>query len=279
MKYILNYSLAFTPEQKSLVLLNNGDSELTLSAPASRLLVELIKSNGTTISRDELLKNVWEDYGFVGSNSNLNSYISEIRKAFTSLGCDSKMIVTIPKSGLQFSANVETVLIAENTAILTESAANHQKQPLMETTDVSGERNKIEDNNSYNTKKFMTSGKIIIIFTMIVLCTVLAIFYVNVENPKVLPRKKTVFLFKENNCSVYSLGNRGEKSLDDLIKTAKADLKQNNIICTVQRENILHERVFENNTLSSHSFISRCTINNEGKATYCKTLIRYGRQD
>ncbi|MFV8760775.1 winged helix-turn-helix domain-containing protein [Yersinia enterocolitica] len=277
MKYILNFSLVFTPEQKSLVLLDNGDSELTLSAPASRLLVELIKSNGTTISRDELLKNVWEDYGFVGSNSNLNSYISEIRKAFTSLGCDSKMIVTIPKSGLQFSANVETVLITENAAILTESTANHQKQPLMETTDVSGERNKTEDNNSYNTKKFITSGKIIIIFTIIVLCTVLAIFYVNVENPKVLPSKKTVFLFKENNCSVYSLGNRGEKSLDDLIKIAKADLKQNNIVCTVQHENIFHYRVFENNSLSSYSFISRCTINNEGKATYCKTLIRHDR--
>ncbi|MGM7743331.1 winged helix-turn-helix domain-containing protein [Yersinia enterocolitica] len=132
MKYILNFTLVFTPEQRSLVLVNNDEVEIILSAPASRLLVELIKHMGVTLSRDELLKNVWEDYGYIGSNSNLNSYISEIRKAFINLGCDSQMIVTVPKVGMRFSANIETVLLQENATALVTDSAGHQESPKIE---------------------------------------------------------------------------------------------------------------------------------------------------
>ncbi|HHL2499704.1 TPA: transcriptional regulator [Yersinia enterocolitica] len=277
MKYILNFALVFTPGQKSLVLLNNDDAELTLSAPASRLLVELIKSNGVTLSRDELLKNVWEDYGYAGSNSNLNSYISEIRKAFTSLGCDSKMIVTIPKIGLQFSANVETVLTPEHSTVVMDSTADNKESQLVEATEAVGEitrANKIDENNLSNAKKSIIAGKRIALFALVVLCTIVAIYYVNVEQSRESPKDNSIFLFKEKNCNVYSLANREQKKIDDLINIARIDLEQNNIVCTEQRENIFHERVFENNKLSSYSFISICKIDSEGKATYCKTLIK-----
>ncbi|MFQ6249407.1 winged helix-turn-helix domain-containing protein [Yersinia enterocolitica] len=277
MKYILNFSLVFTPELKNLVLIDNDDAELTLSAPASRLLVELIKSNGVTLSRDELLKSVWEDYGFAGSNSNLNSYISEIRKAFTSLGCDSKMIETIPKIGLQFRANVETVLIPENTTILMDSTADNQESPLLEATETVGDvtrANKTDEDNLPNAKKSIIGGKKIFLAAIVALCTILAIYYFNLEKSKAPSRNKSVFLFKQKNCSVYSLSNSQQKKLDDLIKTAKIDLEQNNIVCTEIRENIFHERVLESNILSSYTFISICKIDSENRATYCKTLIK-----
>ncbi|MFV8797882.1 winged helix-turn-helix domain-containing protein [Yersinia enterocolitica] len=277
MKYILNFSLVFTPELRNLVLLGNDDAELTLSAPASRLLAELIKSNGVTLSRDELLKSVWEDYGFAGSNSNLNSYISEIRKAFTSLGCDSKMIETIPKIGLQFSANVETVLISENTTILMENTVDNQPSPLVkvtETVENAAGENKVDEDNLPNTKKSIIGGKKMILASIVLLCTALAIYYFNLEETKAPSRNKSVFLFKQKNCSVYSLVNSQQKKLDDLIKTAKIDLEQNNIVCTEQRENIFHERVLESNILSSYTFISICKIDSENRATYCKTLIK-----
>ncbi|MBN5246988.1 winged helix-turn-helix domain-containing protein, partial [Serratia ureilytica] len=110
MKYIFNFSMIFLPSERSLSILNNKEVEVSLSAPATRLLLELIKYKGKTVTREALLKNVWEDYGFSGSNSNLNSYISEIRKAFIQLGYSEKIIITIPKQGIKLEANIETLV-------------------------------------------------------------------------------------------------------------------------------------------------------------------------
>lgn len=58
MKYILNLTIVFNPSEKILMELNDEERAVTLSNPASRLLLEFIKHQNEPIERDVLLKNV-----------------------------------------------------------------------------------------------------------------------------------------------------------------------------------------------------------------------------
>lgn len=80
--YIINNTLLFSPEDCTLSQQSDQNKIELLSKPAARLFNELITlyQNGHLATRDELLTNVWENHGLVGSNNNLNTYISEIRK-------------------------------------------------------------------------------------------------------------------------------------------------------------------------------------------------------
>lgn len=114
MKYLINYTIFFKPSEKKLMILNDEDIFVILSNPATRLLLEFIKHRNKAIDRITLLKDIWEDYGFTASNSNLNTYVSELRKAFKALGESPQVILTIPKHGFQFVAHVESQMKDES---------------------------------------------------------------------------------------------------------------------------------------------------------------------
>lgn len=102
-KYIVNERIIYTPENNTLEEIDGQQAPIVLTATINRLLVLLIKNNEITLSREMLLKQVWENYGQVSSNSNLTNGISFLRKAFYTLG-EQDIIVTEPKLGLRFSA-------------------------------------------------------------------------------------------------------------------------------------------------------------------------------
>lgn len=106
MKYTINLIVVFDPEYRTLALNNNNQTTLELSKPSCRVLNEFIKNNGNTLSRDSLLKNAWEDYGFPPSNAGLNNCVSELRKSFVSLGIEKPIIITIPKVGFRMEADI-----------------------------------------------------------------------------------------------------------------------------------------------------------------------------
>ncbi|MEY0729321.1 transcriptional regulator [Providencia rettgeri] len=101
-KYIFekNTSLIYSKDDKNQFI--------ELSKPAARLFDEIISLNlkKGLATRDELLTNVWEEYGLVGSNNNLNTYISEIRKKLEQVGIDPKCIVTVPKKGFRLDSHI-----------------------------------------------------------------------------------------------------------------------------------------------------------------------------
>ncbi|MCV3771637.1 winged helix-turn-helix domain-containing protein [Enterobacter sp. RD4-1-1] len=106
MFFICNNSLLFDPEAHSISLVGQPESVLTLSAPAVRLLQEFIKHKGCDLSREELITRVWEEFGFTPSGNNLNKAVSELRKSFQSLGEGHEFIVTVPRYGFRFDAEV-----------------------------------------------------------------------------------------------------------------------------------------------------------------------------
>lgn len=105
--YIINDALYFDESAQTLSLNGEEENTLQLPCPAVRLLSELIKNNGTLLCREEILQNVWEAYGFRASNSNLNNYLSILRKQIAALDPQASIITTLPKQGVVFNAEVK----------------------------------------------------------------------------------------------------------------------------------------------------------------------------
>ncbi|WP_395301518.1 transcriptional regulator [Enterobacter sp. ECC-175] len=106
MFFICNNSLLFDPEAHVISPVSQPESAITLSAPAVRLLQEFIRNKGKDLSREELITRVWEAFGFTPSGNNLNKAMSELRKGFQSLGEHNDVIVTVPRYGFRFEADV-----------------------------------------------------------------------------------------------------------------------------------------------------------------------------
>lgn len=106
MKYTINLIVVFDPENRTLALNNNNQTAIELSKPSCRVLNEFIRNSGENLSRDSLLKNAWEDYGFPPSNASLNNCISDLRKSFVSLGIEKPIIITLPKVGFRMEADI-----------------------------------------------------------------------------------------------------------------------------------------------------------------------------
>lgn len=106
--YIIDEQYIFEQNTNSIYKKIDRDQNIELSKPAARLFNEIIILNlkKGIATRDELLTNVWEEYGLVGSNNNLNTYISEIRKKLELLGLDPKSIVTVPKKGFRIDNRI-----------------------------------------------------------------------------------------------------------------------------------------------------------------------------
>lgn len=101
MAFIIAGILFFNPEDGSLTHTETGES-VKLTITAARLLDNILSSEALLLSRETLLKEVWDDHGFQGSNSSLNQYISILRRSLAALGL-SDVIITVPKAGFRIN--------------------------------------------------------------------------------------------------------------------------------------------------------------------------------
>uniref|UniRef100_UPI001F5F12FA winged helix-turn-helix domain-containing protein n=1 Tax=Klebsiella variicola TaxID=244366 RepID=UPI001F5F12FA len=106
MKYIINFTITFDPDSRLLKLRNKYQLTIELSKPATRLLIELIKNNKNEMTRETLIKHVWEDYGFSPSSATLSNHTSELRKTFEALGINKDILITVPRVGFKMEAEI-----------------------------------------------------------------------------------------------------------------------------------------------------------------------------
>lgn len=121
--YTIDEKYIFEQSTSLIYLKYDRNQNIELSKPAARLFNEIILLNlkKGIATRDELLTKVWEEYGLVGSNNNLNTYVSEIRKKLEQIGIDPKSIVTVPKKGFRLDNHIS---IHENIASENNSTNN-----------------------------------------------------------------------------------------------------------------------------------------------------------
>jgi DNA-binding winged helix-turn-helix (wHTH) protein len=98
--YIINDNIKILPE-KNLV------NDVKLEPRVMKLLCLLMERKGETVTREEIIKKIWEGYG--GGDEGLTQAISFIRKILND--SDKIIIETIPKIGYVLNADVreETV--------------------------------------------------------------------------------------------------------------------------------------------------------------------------
>src|SRR5258705_1317971 len=92
----------FNPAERSLVL--NGES-IALTPRALDTLFALVSRSGHLVTKEELLKEVWQD-AFV-EEATVVQNISTLRKVLSRDGPEKTFIETVPKGGYRFVAKVE----------------------------------------------------------------------------------------------------------------------------------------------------------------------------
>ncbi|MEP9307971.1 transcriptional regulator [Enterobacter cloacae] len=245
MFFICNNSLLFDPEAHAISLVGQPESVLPLSAPAVRLLQEFIKHKGCDLSREELITRVWEEFGFTPSGNNLNKAVSELRKCFQSLGEGHEFIVTVPRYGFRFVADVviqpgETVQSAD-------------PQP-------SSAPQKVKPQHA-SLKRWS-------IAVLVILAALAASFYFGRQQGIAVPENLLPVNGKIARCSIWIINDHGRPLV--LSKLAER-LKMNNVACEREAYDIYYFSARFTIPAADEVFIGACPVS---KTSLCKT-IRY----
>ncbi|MEG9082934.1 helix-turn-helix domain-containing protein, partial [Escherichia coli] len=105
MRYDIEGFITFDTEDASLLNVLTGDC-VELSQTSTRLLAELLNHRGDILSRSEIFHSVFDQYGARASNSNLNQYISTLRRNLNDLGVEKEIITTVPRIGFKIADDV-----------------------------------------------------------------------------------------------------------------------------------------------------------------------------
>ena len=110
MKYRINDHIIFDVDTGTMSLTDFPDDPISISNPSKRLLLLLITHHGEPVGREAIFKKVWDDYGMVSGNNNLNQCVSKLRRVIKNLGIEDEVIVTVPKVGfmLRYEIRVES---------------------------------------------------------------------------------------------------------------------------------------------------------------------------
>lgn len=269
MYFILSKSVKFYPDINELSIINEQHNSVVLSKPASRLLLILIYNANDVVSRDYLLKNVWEDYGYRPSNNNLYMAISELRKAFSSLGWEGETLVTIPKVGLKLEAMIDVLENMDENEEKSEIEPSNEIKPGLETRT----KRKVEIQSS-NAKevKLHTKFKLLVSLSLILLSS----GYLYLKKNKTLPitESNDEYVFKYGTCDVFShsLSLGVVSNNDDFRKDVINKLKEYNVNCDTAKKNIYFQITPEKPERIKNYFIGVCTIINNSNTRKCETI-------
>ncbi|EOZ9391166.1 transcriptional regulator [Enterobacter cancerogenus] len=242
---ICNDSLLFDPEAHTISAAGQPESVLTLSAPAVRLLQDFIRHKGSELSREELITRVWQEFGFTPSGNNLNKAISELRKSFQALGVHHELIMTIPRYGFRFDADVNFQPAQKNYV--------SEPQPQTQETEKSKQRPRL---------KWWLAFTVLLASAF---CIGIIIFQQqNITTPLNLKPVEQ----KIAKCSIWLINDYGRPL--ELSKLA-AQLDINNVMCQQEEYNIYYFSARFSLVAADEVFIGVCPVN---KKILCKT-IRY----
>lgn len=265
MYFILNKSVKFSPNVNELSIINEDYNSIMLSKPASRLLLTLINNVNIVVSREYLLKNVWEDYGYTPSNNNLYMSISELRKAFSTLASEANFLITVPKVGLKLEVAID-VLEGKN-EISSPSAIeeiNDVETPKVKTSKPIGI-------NSYSILNSMLT-KLTFLFSLVIISIVFFIL----ESKKAPPivESKDEYAFKYGTCDVFShtLSLGIIKSNEEFKNKIKKDIEKLKISCTDTKKNIYFQSTQNRLEQEESNFVGICTYIKNSDKRKCETL-------
>jgi DNA-binding winged helix-turn-helix (wHTH) protein len=266
MYFILNKTVKFYPDINELSIINEQHNSIVLSKPASRLLLTLIQNANDVVSRDYLLKNVWEDYGYTPSNNNLYMAISELRKALSSLGGEGEVLVTIPRVGLKLEAMVD---VLEKTDKHDNKSEINLENEINSEFEISTERG-IETHSLKS--KLYTKLKIAASLSLILLSS--GHFFLKYKKTLPIIDSNDEYVFKYGACDVFShsLSLGLVSNNDELKKGIINKLQEHNISCDSARKNIYFQTSLKRSGKARNYFIGACTLIKNSNTRKCETI-------
>jgi len=244
MIYRITEQVLFDVADKSL---NDGEKKITLSGPACRILMVLLENNNRLVSREDLLRKVWDDFGLEPSENSLNTNMSMLRKSFSELNCHN-LIETLPKIGflikvpaLKFEEKTPTLLVADNFP-----------------ASLSAEKRSIPIWQSMTLVLLMILGMCIYLFY-------------KMTNESV----SDYYLYERiDKCQIYYVKGIDRHNLDDFFAGEWASNIINN--CDVPAA-IYYDEVASYKIKSTfNTIVSKCNFNNNGIIDECKNYISDG---
>ncbi|MFL4423835.1 MULTISPECIES: winged helix-turn-helix domain-containing protein [Serratia] len=269
MKYIINKTLVFNTDEQTLALYENALIVTRLSKPAGRLLLEFIQHGQQIVSREELLTRVWTNHGFSASSAGLNNYISELRKAFVLLGCHQELIVTLPKKGFRFEADIQldAFIEEEPQAFLRE---NEEKNPLP-VSEVPDEVDLPKRSAIYAARKSLSRKRIAVSSICVSLIISGLYFYLGNNNKRYSYQK----IATVDNCDIYAVGKTNDLSIVKNI--TNSILKREEINCTHDKNDVFYmeNRLDKKNLVSD--LISICKKDENDRYDTCLNIKKQRR--
>ncbi|EJD6042015.1 winged helix family transcriptional regulator [Providencia rettgeri] len=275
MKYKINAFIIYDAVDGTLSL-KEGEVDTQLSITANALLFYFIQHNGV-LSRDDILKSVWDDNGLVSSNSNLNQYLSILRKAFRQYGIEN-IIVTVGRGLLEFNSEVSLELIddikinplelisnlneIDGAEVVLSSVANSAPHPLEEPqviTSLTPEKKEI--------CWYLASAALL-------LCSILLAVMAYLSKQPSSPISMTVL--EHNNCDVLS----NEKMINGTVALnyiQNFDKVRNNLkLDCIEKERFVF---FYGDKLQTNGlgrvFLAHCAVNEDNPFSYCDNYFYY----
>jgi len=256
MKYKLNDRIIFDVDSGTLSLSDLSDDTVTISNPSKRLLQLLIVHQGDAVSREVIFKKVWDDYGMISSNNNLNQCVSKLRRVIKALGIDEEVIVTVPKVGFMLHSEIQIVSCEDekDTPIL------DAEPPVLAARTIPVVVGKVFSRAS------LRYGWGIVGFVCVVLASIA--FYI--FNPSI---RQESYLGKSGNCAVFMSNStvRADPAFSDdvLVQVARQKIQcQPDEYLLLMRGNQVKSYI----SGISRLFFLRCKILREHKIELCSGL-------
>ncbi|HHB1426017.1 TPA: winged helix-turn-helix domain-containing protein [Serratia odorifera] len=260
MKYIINLTIVFDPEGRILMLRNNNQLTVGLSNPATRLLNELIKNNKVELTRETLIKHVWEDYGFSPSSATLSNHISELRKAFEVLGVSKNILITVPRIGFKMEAEIhpETKALKEKELAATEKI--EMIPPSLELVSEGNTAPPLIDAKSEKTPYRMKKSVLFLTLALVSIATATAFVVLTRDDEPTL-------VDVQDKCNIYTLDDN--KQSTELSDKARKMLVSEKIDCTQANRDIFYMEARPANELLKVHFMAACTKNDNMNYKNC----------
>ncbi|WP_337013709.1 winged helix-turn-helix domain-containing protein [Pantoea sp. AS142] len=240
---------------------------LSLSISSGRLFEQLLNSQGEILARETLLTEVWDKYGLRGSNSNLNQYLSMLRRALAAYGCDN-LIITIPKIGIRL--NTEVKIERESNPALDVTEVQNGGEPAK--SRVAGQDSQAIRPDPARVEKVLK--KSVLHFSQAIVGIIMLMFlgsafwyFTADESADKNPSTSTIKL--QGGCEaviVQGLDVVEQKSLDKQILEI---LKENNQSCVPGRRIYFDKNTSFTTTGYGRTIISACNLNSNGHIVSC----------
>lgn len=273
MKFIMNEQIIFDSDMSTLGLEGSHEELIPVSNTTKRLLLLLIAHQGEAVKREVIFKKVWDDYGMVSSNNNLNQCVSKLRKIVKTLGVDEEVIVTIPKIGFMLHQQIQIEkreVTQERSPVANSGRANPTSDG---TNSLPGKTVKpnVAGSSRRRAVRMLTFNRVLLFFSVLSLGGAAGFWFVS----KPVDRKE-IYMGNAGSCKVMISEQALESAKAPEVKKGIMDLalKLNPVCKSNEYALIIKSSSFKMYTSDlSRLYFLRCSMMNENRSEVCWGLL------